>query len=188
MKQLSLQFIYIFFLSCLLYIYIYVCVVHTVELLHVNWFQCSSTKSLSGMVQPQYAWKMRNSPLSSHLPQTFSTKCSKRSHYTIEVKIFAFITHLFEHTGHISSQKNAQCVAITVLLCMSSFPNNLPAAIKPILVVITVLCELFRRGVNVLKRLKNKSLHYKMYYIRTVCECVCVYIYTSLMIAHTSWK
>ena len=82
---------------------------HTLQLLYVNWFQSSSTKSQRGMVPAQYAWKMRNSPLSSLLLQTFSTKCSKRSHYMTEVKIFAFITHLFEHWPHPQPAKCSVC-------------------------------------------------------------------------------
>lgn len=67
MKQLSLQLIFFPILS-------FLHVDHTLKLLHVNWFQCSSTKSLSGMVQLQYAWKMRNSPFSSHLLQNLFYK------------------------------------------------------------------------------------------------------------------
>lgn len=49
------------------------------------------------LLQPRCALKMRNSAFSSHLAQTLPTKCCERSHYTTGVKIFAFITHLFEH-------------------------------------------------------------------------------------------
>lgn len=92
----------VLFLPCL-FLHVY----HTLILLRVNWFQCSSTKKPERMVQLQYAWKMRNSPpFPAIYCKTFSTKCSKRSHYTTEVKIFAFITHLFEHWPH---QQPARC-------------------------------------------------------------------------------
>lgn len=72
----------------------YLLTVHTV----FQWTDSSAaTHRLRGTLQPRGASKMRNSAFSSHLPQTLSTKCCERSHYTTGVKIFAFITHLFEH-------------------------------------------------------------------------------------------
>ena len=43
---------------------------------------------------------------------------------------YLLLSPIYLNTGHIPSQQNAQCVAITVLLCVSSFPNNLLAAIS----------------------------------------------------------
>lgn len=147
-------------------------------LFHGNWFQCSSTERRSRMLQRHYALKMRNSAFSSHLLQTFSTKCSKRSHYTSEVKIFAFITHLFEHWPH---PQPAKCCVWQLQSCFACHHFQ---------IIYHLQLADFSCHPGALRTLWESSWCIRGTKVQVfIRKCIYTYsLYAPLMNAHTKWK
>lgn len=155
-------------------------------IVHLNcfvWIDSSATAQKAWAEWSSYDMLERwgTHPFPAIYCKPFSTKCSKRSHYTTEVKIFAFITHLFEHWPHTPASKMH-----TVWQSQSCFACHHFQIIQQLQLADSschhsALCTLYRRS-GCIKGTKIKVLIKKKMYIYIQA------VYASLMIAHTNWK